>query len=92
MIQTFGPTHIQIAVRHLEKSVRFYQEIFGMEELFRVGTNCVMLQTPGSHEVFTLNGRPDLLKEAGELAGVQHFRFSSATASRITATTDRKRK
>ena len=34
-----------------------------------------MLQTPGSHEVFTLNGRPDLLKEAGELAGVQHFGF-----------------
>ena len=34
-----------------------------------------MLQTPGSQEAFTLNGRPDLHEEAGELAGVQHFGF-----------------
>ena len=44
-----------------------------MKELFRVGANCVMLQTPVSQEAFTLNGRPDLQKAAGELAGVQHF-------------------
>ena len=46
-----------------------------MKELFRVSANCMMLQTPGSQEAFTLNGRPDLQKEAGELAGVQHFGF-----------------
>ena len=46
-----------------------------MKELFRVGANCVMLQTPGSQEAFTLNGGPDLHKEAVELAGVQHFGF-----------------
>ena len=46
-----------------------------MKELFRVGANCMMLQTPGSQEAFTLNGRPDLHEEAGELAGVQHFGF-----------------
>ena len=46
-----------------------------MKELFRVGANCVMLQTPGSQEAFTLSGRSDLHKEAGELAGVQHFGF-----------------
>ena len=44
-----------------------------MKELFRVGANCMMLQTPGSQEAFTLNVRSDLQKEAGELAGVQHF-------------------
>ena len=48
-----------------------------MKELFRVGANCVMLQAPGSQEAFTLNGKPDLQKEAGELAGVQHFVFAS---------------
>ena len=46
-----------------------------MKELFRVGVNCVILQTPVSQEAFTLNGRPDLQKEAGELADVQHFGF-----------------
>ena len=44
MIETFGLSHIQIAVRDLEKSVRFYQEIFCMKELFRVDANCEMLQ------------------------------------------------
>ena len=46
-----------------------------MKELFRVGANCVMLQTPESQEAFTLNGRRDLQKEAGELSSVQHFGF-----------------
>ena len=46
-----------------------------MRELFRVGANCVMLQTPGSQEAFTLNDRSDLQKEAVELASVQHFGF-----------------
>ena len=31
MIQTFGLSHIQIAVRDLGNSVRFYQEIFWHE-------------------------------------------------------------
>ena len=47
-----------------------------MKELFSVGANYVMLQTSGSKEAFTLNGRPDLQKEEGELAGIQHFGFS----------------
>ena len=46
-----------------------------MKELFRIGANCVIHRTPGSQEAFTLNGRPDLQKEAGELAGVKHFGF-----------------
>ena len=46
-----------------------------MKELFRVGANFLMLQTPGSQETFTLNVRSDLQKEAGVLAGVQHFGF-----------------
>ncbi len=75
MIQTFGLNHIQIPVCNLEKSVRFYQEIFGMKELFRVGANCVILQTPGSQEAFTLNVRPDSQKQTEILAGVQHFGF-----------------
>ena len=45
-----------------------------MKDLFRVGANYVMLQTP-AQEAFTLNGRPNLQKEAVELAGVQHFGF-----------------
>ena len=75
MIPTFGLSHIQIAVRDLEKSVRFYGQVFGMKELFRAGPNTVMLQTPGSREVFTISSRPEARADAGKLAGVQHFGF-----------------
>ena len=46
-----------------------------MKELFWAEANCVILQTLGSQEAFTLNVMSDLQKEAGELAGVQHFGF-----------------
>jgi catechol 2,3-dioxygenase-like lactoylglutathione lyase family enzyme len=75
MIQTYGLSHIQIVVRDLERSLRFYQDVFGMKELFRVGANAVMLQTPGTNEVFTLSSRPEAQGDAGKLAGVQHFGF-----------------
>ena len=44
-----------------------------MKELFRAGANCVIRQTLGPQEAFTLNVISDLQKEAGELAGVEHW-------------------
>ena len=70
----------------------FTKTFFGMKELFSVGANCVKLQTPGSQEEFTLNGRPDLQKETGGISRCSTLWFSSATTSRTTAATDRKRK
>jgi catechol 2,3-dioxygenase-like lactoylglutathione lyase family enzyme len=75
MFQSYGLTHLQIAVRDLEKSVGFYKHLFGMKELFRVGEHMVMLQTPGSKEVITINGNPNVKEVAGKLVGVQHFGF-----------------
>jgi catechol 2,3-dioxygenase-like lactoylglutathione lyase family enzyme len=75
MIQTYGLSHIQIAVRDLEKSVKFYQDLFGMKEILRPSSTFIMLQTPGSSEVFTINSDPKVNKDAGKLAGVQHFGF-----------------
>ena len=75
MIQTFGLSHIQIAVRDLEKSVWFNQEIFWHEGIIQGWCKLRDAQTPVSQEAFTLNDRSDLQKEAGELASVQHFGF-----------------
>lgn len=46
-----------------------------MKEIMRFGENCVMLQTPGSHEVITLNADPELAKDAGKMGGIAHFGF-----------------
>ncbi len=48
MIKTQGLTHIHLVVRDLERSLRFYQDVFGMEERFRDGPRMVFLNTPGS--------------------------------------------
>ncbi|MBX9721207.1 MAG: VOC family protein, partial [Candidatus Obscuribacterales bacterium] len=37
VIKTYGLTHIQLSVRDLETSMRFYQQLLGMKELFRFG-------------------------------------------------------
>jgi catechol-2,3-dioxygenase len=73
MIQTFGVSHIQIAVKDLERSANFYQKLFGMKELRRM-ENVMMLQTPGSSEVFTINQDTDH-QEIGHMGGIAHFGF-----------------
>ena len=37
MIKTEGLTHIQLVVSDLDRSLRFYEQVFGMEEMFRDG-------------------------------------------------------
>ena len=55
MIKTAGLTHIHLVVRDMERSLRFYRSVFGMEEQFRVGPHMVFLSTPGSRDLITLN-------------------------------------
>jgi len=75
MIQTYGLSHIQLTVGDLERSIRFYRHLLGMEELFRLGQHAVMLRTPNSHEVFTLNADPDNIPQVGKMGGIAHFGF-----------------
>src|SRR6266851_4989865 len=50
-----GVTHIQLVVRDLERSLRFYTRVFGLEERFREGRHMVFLNTPASQDLITLN-------------------------------------
>ena len=70
MIETEGLTHLHLRVRDLDTSLRFYQEVFGMQERFRDGS-LVFLNTPGSGDTITLN------PEDGPVGGggVEHFGF-----------------
>ena len=66
MIKTEGLTHIHLMVRTLERSLRFYQDVFGMKELFRDGPAMVFLNTPGSRDSITLNEDPSMTDVAGQ--------------------------
>jgi catechol 2,3-dioxygenase-like lactoylglutathione lyase family enzyme len=71
VIKTYGLTHIALAVRDLDKSARFYRDIFGAVEVYR-DPGFVQLQTPGSRDVIVLERDR---KAAGKTGGVAHFGF-----------------
>jgi catechol 2,3-dioxygenase-like lactoylglutathione lyase family enzyme len=74
MIETEGLTHIHFAVRDLERSTRFYREVFGLREKFRAGGSMVFLSTPGASDTITL--RQAAAGEAvGGGGGIDHFGF-----------------
>lgn len=75
MVRTKGLTHIHLAVRDVERSLRFYTEVLGMEERFRHGPGMVFLNTPGSDDLITLNENPDAAEVAGTSGGIGHFGF-----------------
>ena len=72
MVETEGLHHIHLRVRDLDRSLRFYQQVFGMQEMFRDG-DLVFLNTPGSGDTITLNPHDEGL--AGESGGIEHFGF-----------------
>lgn len=74
MLQTFGLSHLQITVSDLNRSVRFYKELFGMREVRRFDS-CAMIQTPGTHEIFTINASSDDQEHRGKMGGIAHFGF-----------------
>lgn len=85
MIKTQGLTHIHLVVRDLERSLRFYQGVFGMEERFRDGPRMVFLNTPGSPDLITLNEDPAEPQLAGVNGGVAHFGFRLAESEALDA-------
>jgi catechol 2,3-dioxygenase-like lactoylglutathione lyase family enzyme len=82
MIKTMGLTHLGLAVRDLERSLRFYQDVFGAQVLQRSGGSAE-INTPGAHDIITLSEEPnDLL---GKMSGVTHFGFRLTTPDDIDA-------
>jgi catechol 2,3-dioxygenase len=75
MIKTQGLAHIHLVVRDLDRSLKFYRDVFGMDERFRVGPCMVFLSTPGSEDLITLNQDPSEAHLAGTNGGVNHFGF-----------------
>lgn len=72
MIETEGLTHLNPFVADLDRSLRFYREVFGLEETFRDGPTMVFLRPPNSSDTITLNEVPERAETAG---GVDHFGF-----------------
>jgi len=84
MVRTFGLTHLAIAVRDVDRSSRFYQQVFGAVEVYR-DTAFAQLQTPGARDVLVLEQAP---LRAGLPGGVAHFGFRLTDPADIDAARD----
>jgi catechol 2,3-dioxygenase-like lactoylglutathione lyase family enzyme len=71
MVPTYGLTHINLAVSDLERSLRFYEQVFGLTEYSR-GDGLVHTRASGRHDILTFADDP---ATAGHMGGVAHFGF-----------------
>ncbi len=78
MVKTYGLTHISLAVRDPERSLRFYQQVFGVEEMFRDETS-IQAQTPGRQDVIAFERNASW---AGRSGGVSALRLPPRRAGR----------
>jgi catechol 2,3-dioxygenase-like lactoylglutathione lyase family enzyme len=74
MIKTRGLTHIHLVVKEIQRSLDFYQKVFGMEVKFWAGDGLVFLNTPGSHDLITLH-QSEGDEPTGTSGGILHFGF-----------------
>lgn len=79
MIKTFGLTHISLAVRDPERSLRFYTEAFGVKEYFR-DEGSIQAIGPAGKEIFAFEHEPEY---AGKTGGIRHFGFRLTTPDDI---------
>lgn len=80
-VRTFGLTHIALAVRDVDRSSHFYQEVFGAVEVYRQD-GFVQLQTPGTRDVLVLE---EDRERAGPGGGIAHFGFRLVSPDDIHA-------
>ena len=71
MVKTYGLTHLALSVRDVERSLRFYHQVFGVEAYFREDGR-IHVKTPGCQDVITFD---QLAPRPGEGGGVIHFGF-----------------
>ena len=71
MVRTYGLTHAALAVRDVERSLRFYRSVFGAVKVYGDDT-FLQMQTPGTRDVLVFEKKA---KRAGKSGGVMHLGF-----------------
>lgn len=84
MVATYGLTHLALAVSDPARSALFYADVFGCVVSFEDDSK-VEVQTPGRHDVISLERANDGVGSAG---GINHFGFRLVRPEDIDAAVD----
>lgn len=79
MVRTHGLTHINLAVLDPERSLRFYERVFGVTEYYR-DRESIQVQGPGEFDVIAFEKSNSI---AGKTVGITHFGFRLFTPDDI---------
>jgi catechol 2,3-dioxygenase-like lactoylglutathione lyase family enzyme len=77
--KTYGLTHLAIAVKDLDRTSAFYQQVFDMEVMYKE-ENFLQLTTPGSHDIIVFEKKKATY---GKTGGITHFGFRLKKADDI---------
>ena len=69
--KTYGLTHIAIAVKDLDKTLRFYQKVFEVEVMYHKN-DFLQVTTPGANDIIVFEKKK---AEYGKTGGIAHFGF-----------------
>ena len=78
-IKTYGFTHLAIAVKDIERTLSFYQQVFGVEVMYKK-KDFLQVRTPGCNDIIVFEEHPEL---AGKSGGIMHFGFMVQTPEEI---------
>jgi catechol 2,3-dioxygenase-like lactoylglutathione lyase family enzyme len=80
MVRTYGLTHVALAVKDPERSLAFYQAVFGVVPVYRQA-EFIQAQTPGSRDVLVFEKKKEA--DIGQSGGIAHFGFRLTDPSDI---------
>ncbi len=84
--KTYGLTHLAIAVNDIERTLKFYSQVFDMQTMYHE-KGFIQLTTPGSNDILVFEEKKD--KPIGETGGIAHFGFRLKNPADIDEITNR---
>ena len=70
-VKTMGLTHLSLFVKDIKRTLKFYQEVFGVEVMYHQN-GFLQVTTPGSNDIIVFEEGKESIGESG---GVKHFGF-----------------
>ena len=83
--KTYGLTHIAIAVKDLDRTLKFYQRIFDVKVMYHQD-NFLQVTTPGTNDIIVFEKKK---AEYGNTGGIAHFGFRLRKAKDIDEMAER---